>query len=792
MRETGHLGLNAPQILIILSGVIMRYYSLLLVLLVFNTSLFSYKNINIYNDFDIDDEITHFFSDGQRFHAFTKEIDVNGDGIYDEGTDQKAEWLLITKSGGVFDKSVNLEFDFGLIKEGMRVKVDEEEHTAYLASDGNILKFDLLQFSIEEILTGYDVEVNEENIFILNEDEDIEGGIIEIYNKTDLTKIEELSSWGDDYLGLTKASFETETGNTQLVVLFDNQVSIIDYKDGADSIVSFEFEAQLKDAHFVNGSLYIIPEESEFSGTHGQVLRMIDFGELPVRYNTGINSELDGVTGIGEDVVFYNTSYIGLHFQNNLQSLEINENEFQKKTRIFDLGDDDFIIVNFTDGAFSEAELRDATEDFLFEYLTVGKQPVKSYYDVNKGILHVFCLGEDSNFNGEFDDGDEAPSWWIVTNIQDNLEAQKVRDFDFASLRFPFRPAIDEENDLLYIAHNDRVAQYDLLDYSVLNDNLWTGTPVSVTIAGPHLLITVAGNFDETGEIIVYDKFNGNVLQSIETGINPQKSLYFSHNGQIWFAILNNGSYDTNESNLQYAVLPHMQQPELKEVNVGLTANDIEYINGKIYIVANGSHEILELDLETDELSSLNLGTNGFDGPRSINSFRYEDDENEFDVITVANYSGNISAIFPENLSNAGLLPVDLDIRIEDFEIINEEEEIYAISAPFDRFYSPLDEIILTGRFITSVYDFHNKSITQAKIYPVPANDFVTIDLIGEEINHYSFDLIDMNGIIVGSDFGNGSKIQININKYQLSNGIYFVKIKSNDETIVVRFDVSK
>jgi hypothetical protein len=86
---------------------------------------------------------------------------------------------------------------------------------------------------------------------------------------------------------------------------------------------------------------------------------------------------------------------------------------------------------------------------------------------------------------------------------------------------------------------------------------------------------------------------------------------------------------------------------------------------------------------------------------------------------------------------------------------------------------------------ISNEDELNSESIYGVKIYPNPANDIFTIEIVAEEEIHYQFNIFDITGkCIIISEITDKIK---SIDVSGLAEGIYYLTLKSDDEIIETR-----
>jgi len=293
-----------------------------------------------------------------------------------------------------------------------------------------------------------------------------------------------------------------------------------------------------------------------------------------------------------------------------------------------------------------------------YEFLTnveVGSQPAKIYYDASKSQFHVFCLGTDIDYDTEKDPEDENPSWWVI-NKNDLSNPQKKMEFDFGFLGFPFRPCFDLDDRILFISQKGQIKRYDIDNFIRIADNIgdYYAPPPAITKQGDTLFLSTTPSSSNPGKLVIYNLRKKEEVGRIDAGFSIQQTIYYELNGKKMLAIMSEG-HGNQDAMLQFVELKSTGAETVKKFeNIGNYANFISMIGGKLFLLLNGSNEIMEFNLNNLAIvKTFSTGTSGFDGPREAVIV------NSFDELYVTSYNGDVR-VFD---TNTGILkktyPVD-------------------------------------------------------------------------------------------------------------------------------------
>lgn len=773
-----------------------------LILLLLALSILSQTNLHSqyydYNDFDelsVGMQPVYSFHWGTNTNVFCAGYDANNDGIYQsQQGDSYPTWWTIGRSGGRFISNNMKQFEFSSINQDFKPAIDFQNRIIYIPFKNKISSYDLQTTNL------------------------IEDAIYE-------GNIEAVRSAGPHLLIIDKGEMNDDTGdyeNCKLVV-FDINMSMILQEipllPNAIDVIYYQTEDGELAVGFLSEPSFMVPNyqiqygilphqqmpELETLTLEEEVSSFIQFNnaiyvsyfgssEITKISPDGSILELSNGLAYNEEWDFYGTQSMVTKGENlfiltkydDIRTLDKNDaidfisdlysEYFSNKFSFWN--NQDYVIL------FDTEELENdkvyvgrgkVDDDYTFKYANVGSQPSKIVYSEENDTYNVFCLGVDANFNGEFDDGDELPSWWIVKGAGSIALTEKVLEFGMGDIKFPTRLAYDKEIGVLYIPHKDRIASYDIYEHSVIEETVAEVNAISIDLAGPHLLFSVR-NSDQADQVQVFDRDNSSILQNIPAGDNLLQTLYFTHTGGLGVAMLNEGFFGQGNSTIMYGNLPHQQMPELKELNIGDGGNDMIYSDEVLYTVSNGSHELNVIDFNTDEVLTFWTGTNGWNGPRNL----YFGDA---EVLTTT-YQGDIRII-----DNYGLLEIiKVKGKLEDMFIDMEEEFLMTCVINNDD-YSPSKEVAYLGQLMKSVEN-NSKEEIQLQVYPNPTTEFVYIRQ--NEPAQTNIEVYDITGKkVYYSDFY-GAITKVDVVGLNLGNGTYIVKLTTDKEIKTAKFNVIK
>ncbi len=409
----------------------------------------------------------------------------------------------------------------------------------------------------------------------------------------------------------------------------------------------------------------------------------------------------------------------------------------------------------------------------------VGKQPAEAFFF--GGYYHVFCIGQDVNYNGTFEDGDEYPSWWKIPVHQGSMLSEKVMDFPMGGVQFNTRHALDSDNGILYISQGNAVVALDLGAGEIKDDKVYEGFSSSLALYSSHLFISIPG---AEPKIAVINRNSKDLMFEVPAGLNFQEVLPYSISGEKGMVALNVGPYGTDSSNVMIYKLNHQGEStsvaSIDTIYVGNTGNHINIDNGMLYVTVNGSHTVKVIDLESKEVTmTIETGTEGLNGPRQCKVHgntlfvtTYNEDLRTFDLTTgelIDNY--------------------ELPAKGEGIDITNEIISVCNIS---NADYSPNKKVSFF-QIITSVED--NETLANLNIYPNPVTDRAILELSNEVRNVQSVAIYNIDGskiADVSTDIAGNSLNQITINCTEFAPGTYVLNLRADNKMQSIPFVVVK
>ncbi len=400
--------------------------------------------------------------------------------------------------------------------------------------------------------------------------------------------------------------------------------------------------------------------------------------------------------------------------------------------------------------------------------ITVGAEPSVIYTDAKAGRAHVICTGYDKNFNGIFepDSGDVKPSWWVIENSGSGYTAKMVKEFDFASLKYPLKPAFSSTDRKIWINQNGRVVPYDIDTYSPIQPMVIETDAAALARNGNYLFICTNETFGEPGSLKVLDA-DKKVLNTIPAKLNVQDvATYPTSGGKIGLAVMSVGKYGSDSSILQIGEYDFKTVPDMKEIVVGRTANHVTTLGNLVAVTVNGSHKVIIINSATKEIEhSIDTKTTGWDGPR----------ETIFipgGKLYVSTYAGDVRKY---NLADGSMTDsIGVHGKPDGMAYISKGTNagILFVANSLDQSYGPDSTVTILEESTVGVEETISAGL-EASIAPNPAADHFSLN--GNIEAGAGVEIYNLDGRLAMSTIYDGNAI----NAASLESGCYYAKIKS-------------
>lgn len=288
--------------------------------------------------------------------------------------------------------------------------------------------------------------------------------------------------------------------------------------------------------------------------------------------------------------------------------------------------------------------------------LPTSPQPVAIVPD--RFWVHVLTRAVDVNFNGTQDAGDTAAVWHRFN--RDGL--------DNGSFAFPWgnvytsRPAIDSVNELMYVIAGDSLYALNTAFMVPLVREGWSEGGVALSLMNDTtLLISTRKGYTDPGVVRFVHAFTGEPMpMQIDAGVNVQMTKPLNDSTVL---ILSEGNFGAADGSLALAQRSGTTWTSAVLCSGG-TPNHVVVDGNTAYVVMNGTHEVVIVDLTTRSITNrISTGTSGYDGPREAAIYGRR--------LFVTTFTGSILVIDVTSASIVGRITVDA--KPEALAIVNDK-----------------------------------------------------------------------------------------------------------------------
>jgi hypothetical protein len=424
----------------------------------------------------------------------------------------------------------------------------------------------------------------------------------------------------------------------------------------------------------------------------------------------------------------------------------------------------------------------------------VGQQPVRIIYQPDNDLYHVFCNGNDINYNGAYDEeiGEEMPSWWTFKVSEEmDITSQKVMDFNtgfftptqfYAGIDFKegkiYLPFGQKFNESFQVIEEGFVAVYDLNDHSLLGKDYFDIDPTSVLVHGD--LIFISGLVNVSEDVVnVYDKNSYELIDQLPAGPSVQHVVAVDDPQGIIVGVLNEGIFGDNNSTLMTTMFVDGEFTQVDQTDLGDTGHFLLSYGSNFAAVMNGSHEVVIVS-ENNVLDSIKLETSGYDGPRELVYHQ--------GLFCITSYNGSI--YFMEQYGNSFRYVQKVELEGKADAILYKDDLLFVCS-PLNITYDKLKKIYILQDNLLSA---ENKNNNGFLIYPNPARDYLNISLDLKNISgEISYDILNAQGIIqLSGSVNSNSEFQYQVGLDSLSSGIYYLRLFDGKDFRIYKFSVVK
>ncbi len=727
-------------------------------------------------------------------------------------TDSKSTWRMEKISNNIISGSERHEFEN--LKKPFKPGFDIENGFIYIPFENQIKRYNLYGDINEQEIASIDadaIDVAGTHLLLATNHNDGERGELQVYNIASGSVLQRVSA---GYNFRDVKHYYTEDGNIGIALLSDVDTegtsSVIHYGPivhmgsfTLDSVIieNNATEIRLKDS-------LLVATGGETDGIH---LLNLNSGELTQHFLT-LGSYNPSSSVIAGDAIYTATSYGDIRktdlFTGDMK--HIISSSLDNFDYIEAYGDE-WLYAADTESdkinTFKKTILNYADE---YEEFEVGKEPLNVFFDEENYSFHVICKGFDANFNGEYEEemGDEKPSWWRIQPGSILLgigmpgigQVEKVMDFEFGAIDFPYTNndlAIDDNN-IMYIPLRNEIKAYSINKYDDFPEQFNLEIPIKAASIGYYdeFLFAAERVIDGNDVVKVFEPGDSEPVYIFDAGENVVEACYFETDmtdvdGMV---IANSGDFaEPNSSTIQWIVLDDGVEPEVTSYNVGSSLNDLAYAGEYVAFSLNGSHEVKVIDVNQgpEKMLTFNTGTKGWNGPRDVAVYDNEDNKHVY----FTTYSGDVRKIDLNKGVMTKIYPTDSKaegIAVSDYDVDYDNPAILAANISKSD-YSSNNLVSVYFRSHTSVNEYKDKIVSEIKLYPNPAVDFVNIETDKMLPGNSQIEIYSISGELLLSETVNSlGNTQFNFSSYNLPSGYYLLRIINKDEIYTAPFEIQK
>ena len=534
-------------------------------------------------------------------HVLTNTIDVNFNGIQDEG-DEPAKWFRYNvETKELLDSTV---FAWRSYSFPIRVGIDKNTHKLYIPTNNAIAEYSLITGQITDSLfleiPVRSISTNGNSFGVVDKNSASQTAYkLSKYSSGAFIQQALRCGLNKEYIAfINEGAFGSSTDDSFLTIISDTTHVVYDLGKGANHI----FEHQNKLYITMNGSHEIVV----FSLSEMKIEKKIS------TQTTGFDGPRESTITSVDPTTIYTTTYAG---DVRVFSLESGENTTTislpaaKPESITSIRDFIFVSIPLTNDYsidFRYAIIRN--NQIVTIPFTKRRNPTQLL--TIDSTLYIVFNRVDKNFNS-IQDQDDSEAWIfkydikMITDSTFGLANGDSVNLGWSSLGFPTRSSFDPTNNFLYVACNDTIRSYTTKRLDLVNDYV---TPFKTSY------FTQTGT-DEFFASIRSKENYGVQYNQIATGKFPQSSANVTlSDGSEAFVVMNEGDFSQSATNGSLTIY---NNGETTTTDIGNTANHFFVNNDIAYITMNGSHEIVTFNLQTKQVEKrFPLPTSGFSGPR--------------------------------------------------------------------------------------------------------------------------------------------------------------------------------
>ncbi len=237
----------------------------------------------------------------------------------------------------------------------------------------------------------------------------------------------------------------------------------------------------------------------------------------------------------------------------------------------------------------------------FYRTLRADKGPGFVFGDSARGLVHLFTVGEDLNFNYILDPGETSARWFVI-----DAKSEQIIDsltFDGLFNSWPLRPGIDTVNRRIYLPILGGVSAYDLDTRELLSGSVMQGNFSSVGYdpIGNVLALGIRPDYTSNGSVLFMDPTTGREIGTATVGVVPSMTVAVSD--PVIFApayyTLNEGSFGQSNSTLTRIAFNTDVYRSVNGGNLGAGATAVLANEDQAFIAETDAGLVRVFDTET-------------------------------------------------------------------------------------------------------------------------------------------------------------------------------------------------
>ncbi len=572
-------------------------------------------------------------ADGDRLHIICNRIDLNFDGVQDEG-DSPARWYVVDNALPLHDREAVLMLEFNW-DDGMgfplRAAIDEEhgllllplaeEVRAYSTVDGSVN----LDVNLPWAATAVSIDPRSGEAVLSERNS----------SGSDVVRIVDIASGESE-------TFETGENVQQNLVWYNSadQRRIVVLNEGVFgesgsslSIIKPGADPERRDIPLGNtGNHLLLDGDRVFATVNGDhVVHMISLENE--RIVSTFNVGTSGFNGPRESAFFDGSLYVTT-YESDIRRIDLAGGDVSAV--LTSGGRPEGIVYwegrlwianayetgNFT-SARSVAVLHPKLSTEIVSVLPAELQPAHLHATPD-GVV-ALSNQVDLNFNGIREEDDQPQSVAMYSTLDGDVDWRSELPWGAGS--YPLRPGFDAAEENGYFVNGAQIRHIGLngqVNSPLADINLDGASAVSVSPDGIFLAVSERGA--ESGRLRIIELADPRNERVIETAPWIQQTIWYDNRDAGFdILVLDEGEFGGGRARLLFADTETAQMLSHLELDLGEGGNHMFLSEGLLYITLTGTHEVVVVDPASQSvLRRIATQTLGFNGPREAVLFNNE------------------------------------------------------------------------------------------------------------------------------------------------------------------------